>query len=158
MVWAVEKGKHYLEGSTFDIYTDHAALAWAFNSPKTSSRLTCWTLRLHQFHFQVHHRKGCLNLCPDCLSRTSDSVKEEQAHCLAIASKCSSDIPNTLEEISQAQNNDTSVVHRTRKGQNQQITFEDHQGVLYRRVPVRNSGDKFQLVIPQALILSSLLS
>ncbi|KAL0152230.1 hypothetical protein M9458_051953 [Cirrhinus mrigala] len=99
VVWAVEKRKHYLEGTTFNIYTDHAALAWTFNSPKTSSRLTQWTLRLQQFHFQVHHKKGYLNLGPDVLSRACVSLNEEHAHCLVITSKCSSDILNTLDEI-----------------------------------------------------------
>ncbi|KAL0152249.1 hypothetical protein M9458_051972 [Cirrhinus mrigala] len=157
VVWAVEKRKHYLEGTTFNIYTDHAALAWAFNSPKTSSRLTRWTLRLQQFHFQVHLKKGYLNLGPDALSRACVSLNEEHAHCLVITSKCSSDIPNTLDEIYQAQKIDTTISYlqtdqKARKVQGQHISFKDYQGLLYRQVPVRVNGDKFQLVVPQKLI------
>lgn len=45
-----------------------------------------------------------------------------------------------------------SRLKKTRKVQDQQITFEVHQGVVHRQVPVVNNGAKFQLVVPQALI------
>ncbi|KAI2647185.1 Transposon Tf2-9 polyprotein [Labeo rohita] len=143
-------------GRQFDVYTDHAALTWVFNSPKTCSRLTRWTLRLQQFDFQVHHRKGCLNQGPDALSRAPGAVKEA-ASCLVVTPiKHSSDIPHSLAEIAQAQQNDKTVTRlksepKTRKIKDQQITFEEHQGVLYRQVPMKN-GDKFQMVVPQTLI------
>ncbi len=94
----MEKWRHYLEGRRFDIYTDHAALAWAFNCPKTTSRLTRWTLRLQQFDFQVHHRKRCLNLGPAALSRAHPPAKEA-ACCVINTSKHSSDLPHTMDEI-----------------------------------------------------------
>lgn len=102
--------------------------------------------------------KGCLNLGPNALSRVCGLVEGEDGHCLAITmSKCSSDIPHTLDETSQAQGNDSTISHlksdpKNRKVQDQQISLEVHQEVLYRRVPVKKNGDKFQLVVPPTLI------
>ncbi|KAI2644984.1 Retrovirus-related Pol polyprotein from transposon 17.6 [Labeo rohita] len=134
VVWAVEKWRHYLEGSQFDVFTDHAALAWAFNCPKTSSRLTCWTLRLQQFSFQVHHRKGCLNMGPDALSRVYEPPSNTAAPCLSVSSHHVTTLPHSLEEIAKAQRVDDTITHlqagrQPRSVKEQPITFEELQGV-----------------------------
>ncbi len=156
VVWAVEKWRHYLEGRIFEVFTDHAALAWAFNCPKTSSRLTRWTLRLQQFNFQVHHRKGCLNMGPDALSRVHEPASSHAVPCLSITSHHCSTLPHSLEEIAKAQGMDDTVTQlhsglQPRSAKEQPITFEDHQGVWYRKVPLRNKGGKYQLVVPQSM-------
>lgn len=85
-------------------------------------RLTRWTLRLQQFNFQVHHRKGCLNLGPDVLSQACEFLEGEDAHCLAITTpKCSSDLPHTLDEISQAQGSDSTISHLKLESKNRKV-------------------------------------
>ncbi|RXN36895.1 reverse ribonuclease integrase [Labeo rohita] len=155
VVWAVEKWRHYLEGTPFDVFTDHAALSWAFNCPKTTSRLTRWTLRLQQFDFRVQHRKGCLNLVPDALSRSCES-SSVSSPCFSITPTNASLLPLSLDEIQQAQQADLDLLQLTsssppRSSKDQAITFENVQGIWYRKIPLKEDGAKYQMVVPKKL-------
>lgn len=157
VVWAVEKWKHYLEGVKFDVFTDHAALSWVFNCPKTTSRLTRWTLRLQQFMFTVHYRKGCLNAGPDALSRSVAPLHVQPSPCNLVAKKATYDIPVSMAEIADAQKKDAKVQEIKRSDvhpstHTNRIKFTERQGVLYRLVPLQDDGEKYQLVVPQNLV------
>ncbi len=121
----------------FDVFTDHAALAWAFNCSKTSSRLTRWTLRLQQFNFQVHHRKGCLNMGPDALSMVCEPASSHAVPCLSINSHHWSTLPHSLEEIAKAQGMGNTITHL-------------HSG-LQPRSAKEQPISKYQLMAPQSM-------
>lgn len=150
VVWAVEKWRHYLEGVTFDIYTDHSALSWVFNCPKTSSRLTRWTLRLQPFTFRVHYKKGCCNVVPDALSRSPARVV-----CVAEAKMHWAELPATLQEIEEAQLSDPTCEElrqvQPRKSPGR-VNYQLLQGVLYRAVPSKYTGFNYQLVVPDKMV------
>lgn len=153
VVWAVEKWRHYLECTEFDVYTDHSALAWAFNSPKTMSRLTRWTLRLQAFSFRVHYRKGCCNVVPDALSRAPVVVNGNV--CVAMAKTYWADLPTSLSDIELAQKGSLlcdelkEADHQTKAGR---VHYQEQQGVLYRCVPSRHGGFNYQVVVPEEMV------
>ncbi len=109
VIWAVEKWHHYLEGVPFVVCTDHAALTWVFNSPKTTSRLTRWTLRLQRFHIQVQYRKGRLNVGPDALSRVQNCYVSLAMYVDNKSSHWNLDIPSIVADILKAQSVDVGV-------------------------------------------------
>lgn len=65
----VNRFRPYIEGLPFRIITDHSSLKWLMSQRDLSGRLARWSLKLQRYDFQIEHRKGSLNVVPDCLSR-----------------------------------------------------------------------------------------
>ena len=153
VVWAVEKWRHYLDGETFQVFTDHSTLTWAFNCPKTSSRLTRWTLRLQPYSFKVNYKKGCCNVVPDALCRAPPL--SEGNVCVAVAKSYWSALPSSLQDIESAQKSDILckelglAIEQPTPGR---IHYEYQQGVLYRGVASKYGGFNYQMVTPAVLV------
>lgn len=72
---SVQRFRCYVEGMTFTVITDHAALKWLMSRKDLTGRLARWSLALQQFDFTIEHRKGSANVVPDALSRlTIDEI------------------------------------------------------------------------------------
>ena len=69
LTWAFSKFRHYIHGYHFNIYTDHEALEWLAQARHKNAKLERWALRLQEFDFTVHYKKGSENVVADCLSR-----------------------------------------------------------------------------------------
>jgi len=153
MAWAVDEWRHYLEAVEFEVYTDNAAFSWAFDCLKTSSRLARWILRLKDFNFKVFYGWDCLDQVPDAISRIF-SASEGVIPCMVITrSKLTTDLPHTLSEIFKAQASDPDIPSLKKGNQDLpqkpgRIQMEEHQGILYRRVPLKQNGQKCQVVVP----------
>lgn len=72
VIKAIQKFRPYIEGYNFEIYTDYSSLKWLMTTKDLTGRLVRWSLKLQPYTFTIHHRKGSLNLVPDCLSRQFD--------------------------------------------------------------------------------------
>jgi len=61
----VEKFRCYVEGTKFEVITDHSALLWLLRlKTPPSARLARWILRLQPYDFTIIHRKGKEHIIP----------------------------------------------------------------------------------------------
>ena len=73
MKYALAKFRVYHLGDrTFIVYTDHASLRTAVNSPHLSQRIARWLSFFAEYHFSVECKPGRLNVVADPLSRQLD--------------------------------------------------------------------------------------
>ncbi|KAG3158538.1 hypothetical protein PI124_g13019 [Phytophthora idaei] len=63
---------HLLGSRLFVIYTHHASLRTATNSPHLSQRMARWLSFFAEYNFRVEHKPGKLNVLADALSRRPD--------------------------------------------------------------------------------------
>ncbi|KAG3041924.1 hypothetical protein PC121_g23238 [Phytophthora cactorum] len=63
---------HRLGSRPFVIYTDHASLRTATNSPHLSQRMARWLSFFAEYNFRVEYKPGKLNVHADALSRRPD--------------------------------------------------------------------------------------
>jgi hypothetical protein len=75
---ALEDWRHYLEGISFEIVTDHKNIEWWASMRDLNRRQARWTLYLSRFSFKITYHKGEL-MQADALSRFSkDQVSDKE--------------------------------------------------------------------------------
>lgn len=76
VLMAIEKFRHFVEGSKFTVITDAQSLIWLskISAEGGSARLIRWALKLQQYNFNLQYRKGSLNITADALSRSLNAI------------------------------------------------------------------------------------
>jgi hypothetical protein len=69
VIFALEKFRPYLEGTSFTIVTDHCALCQLKNRKNLNRRLARWLLTLQDFDCKLEYKSGKKHTDADCLSR-----------------------------------------------------------------------------------------
>ena len=80
---------HLLGAAPFVVYTDHASLRTATNSPHLSQRMARWLSFFAEYNFTVEYKPGKLNVLADALSRRPDY---ELSHVVSLESSLLSKI------------------------------------------------------------------
>ena len=73
MKYTLDKFRVYLLGDrAFIVYTDHASLRTAVNSPHLSQRMARWLYFFAEYSFSAEYKTGRLNVVAEALSRRPD--------------------------------------------------------------------------------------
>ncbi|RVW58579.1 Retrovirus-related Pol polyprotein from transposon 17.6 [Vitis vinifera] len=69
VVFALDKFRAYLVGSSIVVFTDHSALKYLLTKQDAKARLIRWILLLQEFNLQIRDKKGVENVVADHLFR-----------------------------------------------------------------------------------------
>ncbi|XP_028078926.1 uncharacterized protein LOC114280752 [Camellia sinensis] len=71
VVFALKIWRHYLYGTTYEVYTDHKSLKYLFTQKELNMRQRRWLELLKDYDLQIHYHLGKANTIADALSRKS---------------------------------------------------------------------------------------
>lgn len=69
VIYGIPTCRPYLVQEEFDFHTDHQCRRWLIKTADHSWRLMRWRLRLSEYSFKTHHKKGNLNRQADVILR-----------------------------------------------------------------------------------------
>lgn len=76
IIHACRTWRCFVEGTKFEVYTDHLPLQYYNSSSKVSPRLVRWMAELETYQPTVLYKKGIENVVPDALSRKDGNTCE----------------------------------------------------------------------------------
>ena len=77
LISTLEYFRHYIDGQSVHLSTDHKNITWISNLKGQSGRLGRWVLRLSEFNVVVGYKKGRLMYIADCMSRNPTPVPDD---------------------------------------------------------------------------------
>lgn len=141
IVFAVEKFRPYIEGVNFTVITDHSALKMLHKMKDPHGRLARWAMKLQQFSFDIVHKPGKSNIVPDALSRSIDTIKDNNINSLVIMDKHKDDW---------YKNKVTKTLHND----SQDSVWKVDNGLLYKKICLKQYPDPtndWKLYVPNSL-------
>ena len=79
MVFALDKFRNYLLGTSIVIFTNHSTLKYLLNKKDAKTRLIIWILLLQEFNIQIKDKQEVENMVVDHLSRVKVESHFEEA-------------------------------------------------------------------------------
>jgi hypothetical protein len=69
LAWAVRMFRQHLQGTAFELVTDHQPLLWIMKAKALSGQYARWQMMLQEYDFEIQHRAGANHQNADVLSR-----------------------------------------------------------------------------------------